>query len=152
MSQTEQELAEAVVRGMLDRDAFSRWLGIEAMEIAPRRSVIRMTVRAEMVNGFGVAHGGIAYSLADSALAFACNTHGAITVAVENSIGYPAKVEVGDVLTATAEEDGASNRLMFYRVMVRNQRDAVVATFRGTVYKTLKAHGAAGSREPRAES
>ena len=149
MSRSEQQLAEAVVRGMLDRDAFSRWLGIEPVEIAPRRSVIRMTVRAEMVNGFGVAHGGIAYSLADSALAFACNTHGAITVAVENSIGYPAKVEVGDVLTATAEEDGASNRLMFYRVMVRNQRDAVVATFRGTVYKTQKMHAAAGSEDRR---
>lgn len=152
MSDTEQRLAEAVVRDMLDRDAFSRWLGIEAVEIAPRRSVVRMAVRAEMVNGFGVAHGGIAYSLADSALAFACNTHGAITVAVENSIGYPAKVEVGDVLTATADEEGASNRLMFYRVLVRNQHDAVVATFRGTVYRTMKAHAAAGSREPGAGS
>lgn len=152
MSVTEQQLAEAVVRGMLDRDEFSRWLGIEAVEIAPRRSVTRMTVRQEMVNGFGVAHGGIAYSLADSALAFACNTHGAVTVAVENSIGYPAKVEVGDVLTATAEEDGASNRLMFYRVLVRNQHGAVVVTFRGTVYKTMKAHAAAESGEPGAEA
>lgn len=143
----EQQRAEAVVQGMLDRDAFSRWLGIEPVEIAPRRSVIRMTVRAEMVNGFGVAHGGIAYSLADSALAFACNTHGRVTVAVENSIGYPEKVGVGDVLTATAEEDGAANRLMFYRVLVRNQRGAVVATFRGTVYKTRTPHAGAGIDE-----
>lgn len=143
-----QRLAEAVVHGMLGRDAFSRWLGIEAVEIAPRRSVVRMTIRPEMVNGFGVAHGGIAYSLADSALAFACNTHGSVTVAVENGIGYPAKVEVGDVLTATAEEDSATNRLMFYRVLVRNQRDTVVATFRGTVYKTQKLHDAAEQRPP----
>ena len=152
MTSEAQQLAERVVRGMLERDAFSRWLGIEAVEIAPRRSVVRMTVRAEMVNGFGVAHGGIAYSLADSALAFACNTHGMVTVAVENGIGYPAKVEVGDVLTATAEEDATTNRLMFYRVLVTNQHRAVVATFRGTVYKTQKAHAVAESREPRAES
>lgn len=152
MSHDPQRLAESVVRGMLAKDEFSRWLGIEAIEIAPGRSVVRMTVRQEMVNGFGVAHGGIAYSLADSALAFACNTHGAVTVAIENSIGYPARVEVGDVLTATAEEESATNRLMFHRVLVRNQHDAIVATFRGTVYKTQKAHAAAESREPRTEN
>jgi acyl-CoA thioesterase len=152
VSDAEQRLAEQVVRGMLAKDEFSRWLGIEALEIAPRRSVVRMSIRSEMVNGFGVAHGGIAYSLADSALAFACNTHGMVTVAVENGIGYPTKVEVGDVLTATAEEDSTTNKLMFYRVMVRNQRDAVVATFRGTVYKTQKPHAAAESREPRTQS
>jgi acyl-CoA thioesterase len=148
----EQRLAEAVVNGMLAADAFSRWLGIEPLEIAPRRCVIRMTVRPEMVNGFGVAHGGVAYALADSALAFACNTHGAVTVAIENSIGYPETVNVGDVLTATAEEDRSTNRLMFYRVLVRNQRDSVVATFRGTVYKTQKPHAAAESRVPSPES
>ena len=136
----EQELAERVVRGMMAKDAFSQWLGIEILEIAPRRSVVRMTVRADMVNGFDVSHGGIAYSLADSALAFAANTHGSITVAIENSISYPAAVRVGDVLTATAEEDSSTSRLGFYRVHVRNQNQELVATFRGTVYKTHRAH------------
>lgn len=136
----EQALAEHIVRGMLARDEFSRWLGIEPVEIAPRRSVIRMTVRPEMVNGFGVAHGGIAYSLADSALAFACNTHGSVTVAIENSISYPQAVRTGDVLTATAEEESSTSRLGFYRVIVRNQRNDLVATFRGTVYKTHREH------------
>jgi acyl-CoA thioesterase len=148
----EQRLAEAVVRGMLAADEFSRWLGIEPVEIAPRRSVLRLAVRGDMVNGFGVAHGGITYSLADSALAFACNTDGRVTVAIENSIGYPAKVEVGDVLTAVAEEDSATNRLMFYRVRVTNQRNSVVAVFRGTVYKTQKVHPAAETRRAGAES
>ena len=152
MSDAEQRLAEQVVQGMLAKDAFSRWLGIEAVVIEPRRSVVRMTIRPEMVNGFGVAHGGIAYSLADSALAFACNTHGMVTVAVENSIGYPAKVEVGDVLTATAEEDSTTNKLMFFRVLVRNQRNVVVATFRGTVYKTHMAHAVAESRVPNTDN
>lgn len=136
----EQALAERVVRGMLAKDAFSKWLGIETVEIAPRRAVVRMTVRPEMVNGFGVGHGGIAYSLADSALAFACNTHGSVTVAIENSISYPLAVRVGDVLTATADEESATSRLGFYRVTVRNQNEELVATLRGTVYKTRREH------------
>jgi acyl-CoA thioesterase len=136
-----QRLAERVVNGMLARDAFSEWLGIEVLEIAPQRSVVQMQVRGEMVNGFGVTHGGIVYSLADSALAFAANTHGRVTVAIENSISYPQAVAVGDVLTATADEDSATKRLGFYRVIVRNQRDEIVSTFRGTVYKTDREHG-----------
>lgn len=136
----EQALAERVVKGMLARDAFSQWLGIEPLEIAPRRSTLRMSVRPEMVNGFGVAHGGIVYSLADSALAFACNTHGTVTVAIENSISYPEPIAVGDTLTAVAEEESMTNRLGFYRVTVRNQRDMLVAIFRGTVYKTQREH------------
>jgi acyl-CoA thioesterase len=136
-----QRLAERVVSGMLARDAFSEWLGIEVLEIAPQRSVVQMQVRAEMVNGFGVSHGGIVYSLADSALAFAANTNGRVTVAIENSISYPQPVDVGDVLTATADEDSATKRLGFYRVIVRNQRDEIVSIFRGTVYRTDREHG-----------
>jgi acyl-CoA thioesterase len=135
-----QALAERVVQGMMDRDAFSRWLGIEVVAIAPGRSTTRMTVRPEMVNGFGVSHGGIVYSLADSALAFASNTNGNVTVAIENSIGYPQPVRVGDVITAQADEDSFGNRVGYYRVTCRNQEDVVVATFRGTVYKTNKTH------------
>lgn len=136
----EQTLAESVVRHMLVRDAFSRWLGIEVLRIAPRNSTLRMTVRDEMVNGFGVAHGGITFALADSALAFASNTHGRVTMAVENTISYPAKVVPGDVLTAVAEEAGVSARLAWYSVAVRNQRSEVVALFRGMVYRTNTSH------------
>lgn len=136
----EQKLAERVVNGMLAKDAFSEWLGIEVLEIAPRRSTLQMRVRPEMVNGFGVSHGGIVYSLADSALAFACNTHGRVTFAIENAISYPQPVAVGDVLTAVAEEESATSKLGFYRVLVRNQKDVIVSTFRGTVYKTQREH------------
>jgi acyl-CoA thioesterase len=136
----EQRQAESIVRMMLARDEFSRWLGISVVEIAPRRAVCRMTVRPEMVNGFGVCHGGVTYSFADSALAFACNTHGRVTMAIENSIGYPVGVSVGDELTATAVEESATNRLGFYSVKVSNQGGAVVATFRGTVYRTQIEH------------
>jgi acyl-CoA thioesterase len=135
-----QQLAERVVGAMVASDAFSRWLGIEVLEIAPRRSTCRMTVREEMVNGFGVTHGGIAFSLADSAFAFACNTHGVVTVSIENSITYPAPIRVGDVLTAVAREDAASGKLSYYSAEVRNQRDEVVALFRGTAFKTARPH------------
>ena len=135
-----QRLAERVVQGMLARDLFSEWLGIEVLETAPARSAVRMRVRPEMVNGFGVSHGGIAYSLADSALAFAANTNGNITVAIENGISYPKAARVGDVLTAVAVQESATNRLGFYRVTVTNQDDVTVSTFRGTVYRTDKKH------------
>ncbi|MDE3172549.1 MAG: hotdog fold thioesterase [Gemmatimonadota bacterium] len=125
---------------MLDRDAFSRWLGVELVTLAPGRCTVRMTVRDEMVNGFGVAHGGIAYSLADSALAFASNTNGRVTVAIENNIGYPVAVHPGNVLTAVAEETGAANRVAYYGVTVRNEAGVIVATFRGTVYRTRQHH------------
>ena len=137
---TDKATAERIVTGMLKKDAFSEWLGIEAIEIAPRRSTCRLTIRKEMVNGFGVAHGGIAYSLADSALAFACNTRGTVNVAIENSIAYPAPVNVGDVLTAVATMDSETSRLSFYRIVVTNQKDVVVATFRGTTYDTKRNH------------
>jgi acyl-CoA thioesterase len=135
-----QRLAERVVDAMMARDAFSRWLGIEVLEVAPLRSTCRLTVRDEMVNGFGVTHGGIAFSLADSAFAFACNSHGKVTVSIENSITYPAPIGVGDVLTATAKEDAASGRLSYYSSEVRNQRNEVVGLFRGTAFKTERNH------------
>ena len=144
VSPDEQLLARAVVEKMLAVDGFSRWLGIEVLEIAPGRSVLRMTVRDEMINGFGTAHGGIAYSLADSALAFATNTGGFISVAMDCTISYPAAVRSGDRLTATAIEESTTNKLAFCAVTVRNQHETIIAHFRGTVYRTPKPHFPAG--------
>lgn len=135
-----QRLAERVVEGMLARDAFSRWLGLEVVELAPARCLCRMTVRDEMVNGFGVAHGGIAFALADSAFAFACNTGGRITMSIENAISYPAPVYPGDTLTALALEASGGRRIAFYEVRVTNQRAEAVALFRGTAYRTSQEH------------
>jgi len=135
----EQALAERVVNHMMSRDAFSQWLGIQIVEIRPNAATVRMTVRDEMVNGFGVCHGGVTFSLADSALAFASNTHGRLTMSIENSITYPKSVSPGDVLTARAEQESASNRLAFFRVIVRRADEETVALFRGTVYKTQNA-------------
>jgi acyl-CoA thioesterase len=137
-----EQRAQRVVEGMLARDEFSRWLGLEVVELGTARCLCRMNVREEMVNGFGVAHGGIAYSLADSALAFASNAHGRITMSIENGISYPAAVHPGDTLSALCREESASYRVAFYLVRVTNQRDELVALFRGTVYRTSEEHPA----------
>jgi acyl-CoA thioesterase len=138
----EQARAEAIVKHMLARDQFSQWLGVELLTIRPRACTLRMTVRADMVNGFGVSHGGIVFSLADSALAFASNsdTDGHVAVSVDNTISYPAPVQVGDELVAVAEEESAGARLAFYRVTVAKQDGTCVALFTGTVYRTQQKH------------
>jgi acyl-CoA thioesterase len=136
----EQAQADAVVAGMLARDAFSRWLGVEVVTLRPRACTLRMRVRADMVNGFGVSHGGIVYSLADSALAFASNTGGHVTVSVDNTISYPVPVQVGDDLIAVAEEETAGARLGFYRVTVARQDGTVHAQLHATEYRTPQKH------------
>ena len=142
----EQQLAERIVAKMMERDEFSRWLGIDVTRIAPNTATVRMTVRPEMVNGFGVCHGGIAFSLADSALAFASNTHGRVTMSIENSIRYPAPIAPGDVLTATAVQESAGRRVAFFNVTVAKQGGDVVGLFRGTVYRTSRDHFEAENR------
>jgi acyl-CoA thioesterase len=139
----DQDLAERLVSGMVSRDGFSAWLGIELLEVKPGACRVRMLVRRDMLNGFGMCHGGIPYSLADSALAFASNTHGTIKESIENTISYPAPVSEGDILTAVAEEESAGARIAFYRVTVTNQSNVAVGLFRGTVYRTSKALEAA---------
>ena len=133
----EQALAERVVSSMMAADSFSQSLGMEVVEVGPRAATVRMTVRDDMRNGFGVCHGAIPFALADSALAFASNTHGSVTVSIENSITYPKPIVPGDVLTAAAEQESETNRLAFFRVTVR-RGDEIVALFRGTVYRTTR--------------
>lgn len=135
-----QRLAERVVARMIENDEFSRWLGLEVTHVAPNEATVRMTVRPEMVNGFGVCHGGIAFSLADSALAFASNTHGRVTMSIENSIRYPASIVPGDVLTARAVEESSTRRLAFFNATVTKENGDVVGLFRGTVYRTSRDH------------
>lgn len=136
----EQKLAERAAQGMLALDAFSAWLGLEPVEIRPRGCRLRMTVRPDMLNGFGVCHGGVTFALADSALAFASNTHGRVTVSVESSISYPAPILAGEVLEAEAVEESATRKLAFYTVKIMREDGTPAALFRGTVYRTLKPH------------
>ncbi|HRF79632.1 MAG TPA: hotdog fold thioesterase [Flavobacteriales bacterium] len=134
----ERSLAERVVARMYENDPFSLWLGIKRVKVEAGVCVLELTVRKEMLNGFAIAHGGITYSLADSCLAFASNSHGIQAVSVETSISHTKAVKEGDVLTAAAEEMSLSNRIGVYHISVTNQRGETVALFKGTVYRTGK--------------
>lgn len=130
-----QDVARLVVDQMYNNDPFTRWLGIERLEDGPGQSRLRMTVRPEMLQGHGTAHGGITYSLADSALAFASNGHGRRAVSIETSISHIQPVFDGDVLTTEVEEVSLTNRLGIYHITVVNQHEVEVAHFKGTVYR-----------------
>ena len=125
---------------MLRSDAFSQWMGIEVIESERGYCKLTMMVREEMTNGFGVCHGGITFSLADSALAFASNSHGSISLALENNINFTKKVSAGDTLIAETEELQNGRTIGVYKVRISIQDEDLVAEFRGTVYRTGKKH------------
>lgn len=106
---------------MYNHDGFSQWLGIERINVSEGTCTLRMTVRKDMLNGFGIAHGGITYSLADSALAFASNSHGRMSVSVETNISHTKSVKEGDVITAVAEQLSLTDKIGVYHVTVKNQ-------------------------------
>ena len=138
MNEEKNKLAQDVVAHMMKQDLFSQWLGIEVLEIREGYSKIRMTVRREMVNGFGIVHGGIAFSLADSAFAFACNNRNVLSVALDTSINFTKPVHVGDELTAEALEIHNGKSTGLYHISVTNQHGHVVALFKGTCFRTNK--------------
>ena len=129
-----------VIEHMLANDPFSQWMGVEVLESEAGYCKLSMTVREEMTNGFGVCHGGITFSLADSALAFASNSRGSVSLALENNINFTRKVSVGDVLVAETEELQNGRTIGVYKVRVSNQDKELVAEFRGTVYRTGESH------------
>ncbi|HLR76363.1 MAG TPA: hotdog fold thioesterase [Balneolaceae bacterium] len=132
--------AKKVVKKMMAEDAFSQWLGIEVMEVGPGYVKLQMDIRDEMNNGFQVTHGGIAYAFADSALAFASNSHGPVALALENNISYLRKVNSGDTITAVTEEVRIGRSIGVYNIVMTNQNGKKVAFFRGTVFRTKKRH------------
>jgi len=127
-----------VVEHMLYKDAFSQWLGIEMLEIKEGYSKIKMMVRLEMMNGLNVVHGGIAFSLADSAFAFACNSRNNLSLALETSISFLKPVFVGDILIAEAKEVRNGRSTGVYLVEIKNQQEQLIALFKGTCYRTGK--------------
>lgn len=130
---------QEVVDMMMANDFFSQWLGISVLETGPGFSKLAMTVRKEMLNGFAIAHGGITYSFADSALAFASNSHGKKSVSVETSISHLIALSEGDEIIAEAKEENVSNKIGVYTIKVYKTKDqSVVALFKGTVYRTSK--------------
>ena len=127
-----------IVNKMFQQDTFSQWLGIQIVDVSEGYCQIKMTVRKEMLNGFQIAHGGIAYSLADSALAFASNSNGKKSLSVETSISHTVSVKDGDVLTATTEELSLSDKIGVYLITITNNENQKIAYFKGTVYRTSK--------------
>lgn len=137
--QEAQDLAERVASAMYSRDTASKGLGIKIAEVAPGRANLTMSVRADMLNGHAICHGGFIFTLADSAFAFACNSYNFNTVASGCGIDFVAPAREFDVLTARAHERALAGRTGVYDVEVVNQRDETVALFRGKSYR-IKGH------------
>ena len=132
------QLATSVVYHMMENDFFSQWMQVKVLEIKEGYSKIQMTIRKEMVNGFGIVHGGLPFSLADSAFAFACNNRNNLSVALDVTMTFTKAVNVGDVLTAEAKEFHNGRSTGVYVITVSNQRDEQIALFKGTCFRTGK--------------
>ncbi len=136
---TDKDLfAQKVVAHMMEQDRFSQWLGISVLEIKEGYSKIQMTVREEMLNGFGIVHGGIAFSLADSAFAFACNNRNNLSVALDTSINFTKPTYPDDILTAEAKEIHNGRSTGLYHITITNQNNDTVAHFKGNCFRTGK--------------
>jgi acyl-CoA thioesterase len=123
---------------MMEHDRFSQWLGIEVLEVRTGYSRIRMTLRPDMLNGFGVIHGGIAFALSDSAFAFACNNRNNLSMALDTSINFTKSMQPGDILTAEAQEMHNGRSTGLYLITVTNQKGETVSLFKGTCFRTGK--------------
>jgi acyl-CoA thioesterase len=129
-------LAYKIATQMIENDPFTKWLGIEIVSITEGSCDLKMKIRDEMLNGFEIAHGGITFSLADSAIAFASNSHGRKCVSLETSISHTKTCKSGNTIYAKAEEKSITNKIAIYNVTIRNQEKEIVALFKGTVYRT----------------
>ncbi|MHA4812140.1 hotdog fold thioesterase [Flavitalea flava] len=124
-----------IIDAMMERDLFSQWLGVERLEEREGYCRLGMTIRSEMCNGFAIAHGGISYSFADSAFAFASNSRGRKAVSVETSISHIRPLLAGDKIIAIAEEKSLGNRIGIYEVRVEKENGELAALFKGTVFR-----------------
>lgn len=136
--QDKDRYAKQVADRMMETDYFTNWMGVQLLEVKEGYSRLQMTLRKEMLNAFGIAHGGVTFALADSAFAFACNSDGKVTVALDVSISFPKAGKEGDILFAEARAVNKTKRTGLYLIEVKNQRDELVALFKGTCYKTEK--------------
>jgi acyl-CoA thioesterase len=126
-----------IVHKMFQNDAFSQWLGITIDNVTEGTCTLSMIISKEMINGFGIAHGGITYSLADSALAFASNSHGRQSVSIDTTINHIETLKEGDTITAVAKQDALKNKFGFYTIEIKKE-EKIVALFKGTVFRSDK--------------
>ena len=133
--------AEKVCESMMENDFCSQWLGIKPLLIEEGHCILEMQVRKEMLNGFGTLHGGMAYSLADSALAFASNSYGRISPLINGNMSYSKSAKIGDVLKAEATVISLGNKKADVDVVITCEgQEEPFYFFRGTVYRTSKEH------------
>lgn len=123
---------------MLNQDEFSKWMGIKLVEVREKYCLLEMPVKAEMINGLKTVHGGITFSLADSALAFSSNNTNEASVALNCVINFTKAVRMGDILTAESILISDTRKTGIYDISIKNQEQVLVASFRGTVYKIEK--------------
>lgn len=127
-----------IVNKMYEKDWFSQWLGIRIEYVQEGQVKLSMKIREEMLNGFGIVHGGVTFSFADSALAFASNSQGRHAVSIETSISHTEPLYTGDEIFAVAKEESLSNKIGLYSIDVTKSDGTKVAIFKGTVYRTSK--------------
>lgn len=122
-----------IIATMLENDAFSKWMNVEVLHIDKGICVLEAEVHEDMLNGFQIAHGGISYSLSDSALAFSSNAYGYKCVSIETSISHIRPVFNGDILTVKSEEIHRGRTIGIYSVEIINQDSKLISKFKGTV-------------------
>ncbi len=131
-------IPQQVLAKMLENDAFSRWLGLVVDEITEGGCRLHYTVKPDMLNGFGIVHGGVVFAAADSAFAFACNSHGRLALALNVSITFTKAAREGELLTVEAKEVYLGNKTSVYNIITTNEKGEIVAIFKGTAYRTSK--------------
>jgi len=119
---------------MMEKDAFSKWMGVEVLEIKEGFCELRASIKDDMLNGFEILHGGISYSLADSALAFSSNSYGYKCVSIETNISHIRRAKKGDILTAKSMEVNRGKSIGIYEIRVTNQENKLIALFKGTIH------------------
>jgi acyl-CoA thioesterase len=129
---------EEVLEIMLKKDNFTKWLGLQIDKHGKGYCKLHFRITDDMMNGFDIVHGGVLFSASDSALAFACNSHGIISVALDVSISFTRPVKVGEVLTVEAKEIHLGNKIAVYDIRTINEKEELVCFFKGTVYRTSK--------------
>ena len=132
------ELAKAVYYKMMERDYCSQWLGIEPIIIEEGYCKIKMQVRKEMLNGYGILHGGIAFTFADSAFAFAANSYGRLALSINGNMTYSKSAKEGDFLFAEAKALNVNHKTADFDVNIMNESGDIYYYFRGTVYRSSK--------------
>ncbi|HLY68751.1 MAG TPA: hotdog fold thioesterase [Puia sp.] len=129
---------EDVLEIMLKKDKFTKWLGLQIDEHRKGYCKLHFKVTEDMINGFDIVHGGVLFSASDSALAFACNSHGRVSVALDVSISFTAQVKEGEILNVEAKEIHVGNKIGVYDIRTINEKEELVCFFKGTVYRTAK--------------